>query len=57
MSRTPRTELDESTPRALARADSGALRVRSEHGVPQISTPIRDWSTEEMLEDMRGDRF
>lgn len=42
--------------RRARRAAGGALRPASEHGIPTISSPIRDWSTEQMVEDMRGDR-
>lgn len=41
--------------RRARRLASGALRSASESGVPQISSPIRDWTTEQMLEDMRGE--
>lgn len=37
------------------RLASGALRPAAESGVPLISTPIRDWTTEQMLDDMRGE--
>lgn len=42
--------------RRSRRLASGALRPASALGVPSISTPIQGWSTEQMLEDMRGDR-
>ena len=42
--------------RRSRRLASGALRPASAQGVPSISTPIQGWSTEQMLEDMRGDR-
>lgn len=42
--------------RRSRRLASGALRPASVQGVPSISTPIQGWSTEQMLEDMRGDR-
>lgn len=38
------------------RAASGALRPASERGAPKISSPIENWSTEQMIEDMRGER-
>ena len=39
------------TPKGPARR---VARPASEVGVPTIQSPIRDWSTEQMLEDMRG---
>jgi prevent-host-death family protein len=42
--------------RRTRRSASGALQPATEHGVPTIAEPIRDWSTEQMLEDMRGER-
>jgi len=44
------------TGRRERRVASGALRPAAARGIPEISTPIRDWSTEQMIEDMRGDR-
>ena len=41
--------------RRARRLASGALRPAAESGVPSISTPVQDWSTEQMLEDMRGE--
>ena len=38
------------------RIASGALRPASERGVPEVASPIADWSTEQMIQDMRGDR-
>ena len=42
--------------RRSRRVTSGALRPASVRGVPEISSPIRDWSTQQMIEDMRGER-
>ena len=42
--------------RRARRLAGGALRPASEHGIPTISSPIRDWTTEQMIEDMRGER-
>lgn len=42
--------------RRSRRLASGALRPATETGIPTISSPIRGWSTEQMIEDMRGDR-
>lgn len=42
--------------RRAQRAASGTLRVATENGIPAIATPIRGWSTEQMIQDMRGDR-
>lgn len=42
--------------RRSRRLASGALRPAADGGVPTVGTPIRDWSTEQMLEDMRGER-
>ena len=41
--------------RRTRRLASGALRPATENGVSQISAPIRGWTTEQMLEDMRRD--
>lgn len=41
--------------RRARRLASGALRPAADTGVPAISTPIQGWSTEQMLEDMRGE--
>lgn len=42
--------------RRARRVASGALRPASECGAPEISSPIRGWSTQQMIEDMRGER-
>lgn len=42
--------------RRSRRLAGGALRPAAERGVPTITSPIRGWSTEQMIEDMRGDR-
>lgn len=42
--------------RRARRIASGALRPAKTGGVPVISAPITQWSTEQMVEDMRGDR-
>ena len=42
--------------RRARRLAGGTLQPASECGAPAISTPIRDWSTEQMIEDMRGER-
>lgn len=42
--------------RRARRRATGALRPATESGIPVIRQPLRDWSTEQMLEDMRGDR-
>ncbi|MGP9613685.1 type II toxin-antitoxin system Phd/YefM family antitoxin [Brachybacterium sp. AOP42-B2-9] len=42
--------------RRSRRLATGALRPATERGVPEIRTPVHGWSTEQMLEDMRGDR-
>lgn len=41
--------------RRTRRLASGALRPATENGVPQVSTPIRGWTTVQTLEDMRRD--
>lgn len=41
--------------RRARRLASGALRPAAHSGVPPISTPIQGWTTEQMLEDMRGE--
>lgn len=41
--------------RRARRLATGALRPATESGVPQIHTPIQGWTTEQMLEDMRGE--
>lgn len=41
--------------RRARRLASGALRPAVDSGVLPISTPIREWTTEQMLEDMRGE--
>lgn len=43
--------------RRARRIASGALRPAKADGVPTISTPVADWSTEQMIADMRGDRL
>lgn len=45
-----------SPDRRARRLASGALRPSVEGGIPVIANPIKDWSTEQMLEDMRGER-
>jgi len=35
-------------------SDRRAAHPASEVGVPTVQSPIRDWSTAQMLEDMRG---
>ena len=52
----PRTASADTPDRRTRRLASGALRPATATGVPRISTPIRDWSTEQMLADMRGAR-
>lgn len=42
--------------RRARRLATGALRRASERGIPEIRSPLRGWSTEQMIEDMRGDR-
>lgn len=42
--------------RRARRLATGALRPAPERGVPEIRSPLRGWSTEQMLEDMRRDR-
>lgn len=42
--------------RRTRRLTAGALRPAAEIGVPTITSPIHGWSTEQMIEDMRGDR-
>lgn len=42
--------------RRARRLATGALRPATERGIPEIRTPLHGWSTEQMLEDMRGDR-
>lgn len=42
--------------RRARRTASGDLRPAAEHGIPTVTSPIRDWSTEQMIEDMRGER-
>ena len=42
--------------RRSRRLASGALRPAVETGAPAVSTPIAGWTTEQMLEDMRGER-
>lgn len=34
--------------------ETGALRPAVKAGVPSISAPLRNWSTAQMLTDMRG---
>ena len=41
--------------RRARRLAAGSLRPAVESGVPQIHTPIQGWTTEQMLEDMRGE--
>ncbi len=41
--------------RRSRRLAAGALRPAVGNGVPAVSTPIRGWTTEQMLEDMRGE--
>lgn len=41
--------------RRSRRLATGALRPGAGSGVPEIRTPLRAWSTEQMLEDMRGE--
>lgn len=41
--------------RRSRRLASGALRPATESGVPQVRTPVPGWTTEQMLEDMRGE--
>lgn len=36
------------------RPNRRAAHPASEVGVPTVQSPIRDWSTAQMLEDMRG---
>ncbi|MFC7456257.1 type II toxin-antitoxin system Phd/YefM family antitoxin [Brachybacterium sp. GCM10030267] len=43
--------------RRARRAASGALRPAAQRGVPEISSPIRGWSAQQMIEDMRGERL
>jgi prevent-host-death family protein len=43
--------------RRARRIASGALRPATAEGVPTITSPITGWSTEQMDEDMRGDRL
>lgn len=40
--------------RRAQRLATGALRPAIEDGVTNLSTPLRNWSTAQMLEDMRG---
>jgi len=42
--------------RRSRRLAAGALRPAAATGVPAVSTPIGGWTTEQMLEDMRGER-
>ncbi|MDN6330106.1 MAG: type II toxin-antitoxin system Phd/YefM family antitoxin [Brachybacterium sp.] len=42
--------------RRARRLAGGALRPASENGIPTISSPIRDWTTEQRIEDMGGER-
>ncbi|MGY5766587.1 type IV toxin-antitoxin system AbiEi family antitoxin domain-containing protein [Brachybacterium sp. DNPG3] len=42
--------------RRSRRLASGALRPATESGIPAVASPNRGWSTEQMIEDMRGDR-
>ena len=42
--------------RRSRRLASGVLRPAVETGAPSVSTPIAGWTTEQMLEDMRGER-
>lgn len=42
--------------RRARRTAGGALRPAAQRGIPVISSPIREWSTEQMIEDMRGER-
>lgn len=46
-----------SPDRRAQRLATGALRTATETGAPSISTPLRDWSTAQMLEDMCGTRL
>lgn len=41
--------------RRSRRIAAGLLRPASAAGVPEVKAPITDWSTEQMLEDMRGE--
>ncbi|MDO5617848.1 type II toxin-antitoxin system Phd/YefM family antitoxin [Kocuria sp.] len=41
--------------RRSQRIAAGLLRPASASGVPEIKVPVTDWSTEQMLEDMRGE--
>lgn len=41
--------------RRARRLAAGDLRPALEGGIPQIRTPLAGWSTEQMLEDMRGE--
>lgn len=41
--------------RRARRLAAGVLRPAVESGVPQVHAPIRGWTTEQMLEDMRGE--
>lgn len=41
--------------RRARRLAAGSLRPAVESGVPQIHHPIQGWTTEQMLEDMRGE--
>lgn len=43
--------------RRARRLATGALRPAAENGVPVIRTPLRGWTTEQMLEDMRGENM
>lgn len=42
--------------RCSRRLASGALLPAVETGAPSVPTPIAGWTTEQMLEDMRGER-
>ncbi|WP_193106113.1 type II toxin-antitoxin system Phd/YefM family antitoxin [Brachybacterium sp. FME24] len=42
--------------RRARRIAGGALRPAAQNGIPAISSPLRDWSTQQMIEDMRGER-
>lgn len=42
--------------RRSRRLASGALLPAVETGAPSVPTPIARWASEQMLEDMRGER-
>ena len=52
IARITRVESD----RRSRRLASGTLRPATESGIPTVASPIHGWSTEQMIEDMRGDR-